>query len=500
MPRRPNILLIMADQLAPQFLGAYGHAVVRSPHIDALAARGVVFDSAYCNAPLCAPARYVMMTGRLPSRIGAWDNAAELSAEIPTFAHYLSSLGYRTCLTGKMHFCGPDQLHGFHERLTTDVYPSDFAWTPDWDDWQRRLEWFHTMDVVREAGACTRSGNLDYDDEVAFTARRWLFDAARGGGEEPFCLVVSFINPHDPYTTRPEYLERHALADIDMPATGPRDIVHDAHAERVVRSIRMLDPPPSEDQIREARRAYYGSVAYIDDRVGELLATLKEARLADDTIVILTSDHGDMLGERGMWFKMHWYDHAARVPLIIAEPGAAKHRRIASSVSHVDLLPTLVELATGGNPYPYPTPVEGRSLLPHMGGAGHDEAIGEYFAEGSPGPVFMIRRGETKAILSADDPMLLYRLTTDPPERDNRANDPAEAAAVDALRREFAGRWDVPALRERVLESQRRRRWIAEVMKADGVTWDHQPIQDASNAYIRNTLPLFELERRARFP
>ena len=121
--RKPNLLLIQADQLAPQFLAEYGHPLVKTPSIDRLAEQEVVFDSAYTNAPLCAPSRFVMMSGRLPSRIAAWDNAVEFSSEIPTFAHYLSAEGYRTCLSGKMHFIGPDQLHGFGERLTTDVYP-----------------------------------------------------------------------------------------------------------------------------------------------------------------------------------------------------------------------------------------------------------------------------------------------------------------------------------------------------------------------------------------
>mgnify|MGYP001200722058 FL=1 len=129
--RKPNLLLIQADQLAPQFLAAYGHPLVKTPNIDRLAEQGVVFDAAYTNAPLCAPSRFVMMSGRLPSRIAAWDNAVEFSSEIPTFAHYLSAEGYRTCLSGKMHFIGPDQLHGFGERLTTDVYPADFTWHPE---------------------------------------------------------------------------------------------------------------------------------------------------------------------------------------------------------------------------------------------------------------------------------------------------------------------------------------------------------------------------------
>ncbi|MEM6932647.1 MAG: sulfatase-like hydrolase/transferase, partial [Pseudomonadota bacterium] len=150
---RPNIVLIMADQLAPQFTGTYGHPLVKTPHMDALAARGARFDAAYCNAPLCAPSRFSFMSGQLVTRIAAYDNASEFPASVPTFAHYLRQVGYRTCLSGKMHFVGPDQLHGFEERLTTDIYPSDHAWTPDWELPDERFDkWYHNMDSVREAG------------------------------------------------------------------------------------------------------------------------------------------------------------------------------------------------------------------------------------------------------------------------------------------------------------------------------------------------------------
>ena len=128
-----NILLVMADQMAPAALPIHGHPLTRMPVLSGLAEQGVVFDSAYCNSPLCSPSRAAFMSGRLPSKTGAYDNAAEFRSDIPTFAHYLRRAGYRTILSGKMHFCGPDQLHGFEERLTTDIYPADFGWTPDWD-------------------------------------------------------------------------------------------------------------------------------------------------------------------------------------------------------------------------------------------------------------------------------------------------------------------------------------------------------------------------------
>src|SRR5215210_3511241 len=144
----------MVDQLAASWLPAYGHEIVRAPSIAALAAAGTVFESAYCASPLCAPSRSSLLTGRLPSRNGVFDNAAELRASLPTVTHHLRARGYSTCLAGKMHFVGPDQLHGFEERLTTDIYPADLTWTPDWRaPMAERLPWYHTMESVTHPGA-----------------------------------------------------------------------------------------------------------------------------------------------------------------------------------------------------------------------------------------------------------------------------------------------------------------------------------------------------------
>ncbi len=144
VPKRPNFLILMADQLTARALPAYGNQVAKTPHIDRLADAGVVFDSFYCNSPLCAPSRFSSLSGRQVSAIGAYDNAAEFAAQVPTYAHYLRRAGYRTVLSGKMHYCGADQLHGFEERLTTDIYPADFGWTPDWNRFEHRPSWYHT--------------------------------------------------------------------------------------------------------------------------------------------------------------------------------------------------------------------------------------------------------------------------------------------------------------------------------------------------------------------
>ena len=170
----------MADQLAARWLPAYGHGVVQAPHLDRLARAGAVFEQAYCASPLCTPSRAALLTGRLPSHTGVYDNAAELRASEPTVTHHLRAAGYATALGGKMHFVGPDQLHGFEQRLTTDIYPADLDWTPDWRaPLVERLPWYHTMESVLDPGVCAASMQLDYDDAVAARAVRGLFDHAR---------------------------------------------------------------------------------------------------------------------------------------------------------------------------------------------------------------------------------------------------------------------------------------------------------------------------------
>lgn len=165
--KRPNILYIMADQMAAPMLKFNDpESVIKTPHLDELARTGVNFASAYCNSPLCAPSRFTMCSGQLPSKIGGYDNASILSPEIPTYAHYLRREGYETALAGKMHFIGPDQLHGFEHRLTSDIYPGDLGWSVNWDKPEERQEWYHNMSSVMQAGPCVRSNQLDYDEDV----------------------------------------------------------------------------------------------------------------------------------------------------------------------------------------------------------------------------------------------------------------------------------------------------------------------------------------------
>lgn len=501
MSKRPNILIIQADQLTAGALACYGGQTAQTPHIDQLAREGVVFESFYTNSPLCAPSRFSMMSGQLPSAIGAYDNAAEFAADVPTFAHYLRAAGYQTYLSGKMHFCGPDQLHGFEQRLTTDIYPADYGWTPDWERFEQRLSWYHVMNSVTEAGPCTRTNQVDFDDEVVYMARQKLFDIARGNDARPFFMVVSMTHPHDPYTTPDEYWNRYEGVEIPPPTVSMPYEELDPHSKRIHHVIGLGEKTPTPEQVLAARRAYYGSIAYVDDQVGILLKTLKDARMADDTIVMVTSDHGDMLGERGLWFKMTFFEGGSRIPLIVHAPSRFPARRVPTHASLVDLVPTLAEIASG-QPFRPIVPIEGQSLLPALEGRPvRDEVIGEFMGEASIAPIIMIRRGREKFVHCPVDPDQLYDLVSDPHERENLAGKPAYAERVAAYRAEIASRWDLPTLHQNVLASQRRRHFVYDALRQGRYTpWDHQPFQDATKAYIRNDQELNDLEAMARFP
>lgn len=500
----------MADQLTPTALPAYGNTVAKTPHLDALAADAVIFDSAYCNSPLCAPSRYAFMTGKLPSHIGAYDNAAELPSEAITFAHHLRSAGYRTVLSGKMHFCGADQLHGFEERLTTDIYPADFGWTPDWEQPELRPDWYHNMGSVIDAGACVRTNQLDYDDEVVGAARQKLFDIARDADDRPFCLVVSMTHPHDPYAISAPYWNLYRDDQIDMPRIDANVLPQaqqDPHTQRLRHVIDIDRTPVTPQQIRAARHAYYGAVSYVDEQIGAIRMTLEQTGMADNTIIIVTSDHGDMLGERGLWYKMSFFEHSSRVPLIVSAPQRFAAHRVAQSVSLIDLLPTLVDLSRDRNAplaatSPYLPDIDGRSLLPHLQQTGgHDGVAAEYLAEGAIAPIVMLRRGVFKFIHSPADPDQLFNLEADPDELRNLADDHAHGATVASFRQEILAGWDLPSLHAQVLASQRRRRFLAATLRiGKSHAWDYQPVQDASRRYIRNHLDLDALEARARLP
>ncbi len=497
---RSNILVIMVDQLNGTLFPDGPADWLHAPHIKALAARSTRFANTYTASPLCAPARASFMSGQLPSRTGVYDNAAEFVSSIPTFAHHLRRAGYRTCLSGKMHFVGPDQLHGFEERLTTDIYPADFGWTPDYRKPGERIDWwYHNMGSVTGAGVAEITNQMEYDDEVAFNATQKLYDLSRGADDRPWCLTVSFTHPHDPYVARRKYWDLYNDCTHLDPAVPPIPYAEqDPHSQRLLDACDRDAFDITDEDVRRSRQAYFANISYLDDKVGEILGVLKDTR--QQAIVVFVSDHGDMLGGRGMWFKMSFFEGSARVPLMIASPDMMPGL-VMAPVSTLDVTPTLCDLAGVSMAEVMPW-TDGQSLRALGQGGERTEPVAmEYAAEGSQAPLVGLRAGKWKYVRCALDPDQLFDLEADPNELQNLAPVEKHQETLSKLRDLSEKMWDLDKFDLDVRQSQARRWVVYEALRNGSYyPWDYQPLQKASERYMRNHMDLNILEESKRFP
>lgn len=498
VPRRPNVLLIMTDQQRADHTGFGGNAVLETPHLDALAARGTVFDRAMVANPICMPNRSSLLTGRMPSAHGVRHNGISLDPDANTFARALRGQGWVTALVGKAHF----QNMGYGEGLAASFYPGagdavEHDRPAGWDRWEDAAlhqerwvdipedfygfdhvelvvdhgdtagghyhQWLVAQGVDREARCgwwnAPQASEHWYQvyqpalpEELSPTS--WVTErtvafldgvaAARATGDDrPFLVQCSYAEPHHPFCPPGRWYDRYDPADIPLPAT------FDADHSRSMRHLRgplrtrgvaplfpVMPWAPTAEQFREIAAREYGSIGHIDDGVGRVLAALDRHGLADDTVVIFTSDHGDLFGDHGILLKgaMH-YDGNIRVPLVIADPSRPGGSRTDALVSSVDLAPTILERCG----VPAYAGIQGRSILGLVddpSGPGHDEVVIE-----EDEPLDVLGTGDLLRMVSlrTDDARLtlydgvpdgeLFLLDDDPDEEHNRWADPGAAGA-----------------------------------------------------------------------
>lgn len=494
---KPNILIIMADQLTASLTSTYGHPVVKTPNLDRLARGGVRFDTAYTNCPLCAPVRAVMFSGQYVSRTRSYDNACPFPSDTPTFAHSLRFAGYEVVAAGKMHFVGPDQLHGLERRLTTDIYPSDFSWSPTWEDviesMNRPLagKWAESSP---NTGSCDWSMQLDYDEEVQFRALEFLrahrqCDLPKRENQRPFCLFMSYTHPHPPYLAPRKFWDMYEDAEIDVPEIPDNLEEIRSPMDRWLHYFEGIPDDIKQDKeiIRRIRRAYYGMVSYVDAKVGELLDTLEEMGLSENTAVIFTSDHGDHLGERMLLEKRTFYESSARIPLIASFPNQWPCGHVCTEpVSFVDFFPTLAEIAQS----PLPEGIDGRSFVELLEGRQSSSperlAISESHSEGVASLTFMVRKGAYKYIYIHGHGKQLFDLTADPTEVHNLTGKPEFIEIEQALHHELCSRFDFDRVTMEVQRTQREHVYIREAMRqGTKINWDYQPFFDAGKSWVR---------------
>ena len=448
----PNILFLMGDEHPVFMNGCYGHRSAQTPTLDALSASGATFDAAYCASPLCAPSRAALLAGRHIHTLETWDNASPFRSDWPTFAHSFRYAGYRTILCGKMHFVGPDQMHGFEERWTQDIYPADFQWTRKSREWSIYNDG-QNVDRVMEAGIGWTK-DMDYDEEVLFRA---LYGLRRISAEKPFMLCVSFTGPHYPFKAPQEYWDHYTDDDVDLPKM-PADFARGDHAHvKWLRDIGGYNTLVSDDICRTARHAILGRISMLDDYLAKILRVLREQRLDEDTIIVYTSDHGDMMGEHGLWFKQASYEWSSRVPLLFSGPGIPAGHRSAEPVSLLDMGSTLCGLAGIESLNPRPDGRDITDLVQRTRADGPGLAIMENYSECLWRGIRTVRRGNCKLNITAGSEPEMYDLANDPDEWHNIAQDEAYLSTREELERLALTDWNPDALDEQRWQSEERR-------------------------------------------
>jgi choline-sulfatase len=441
MNPRPNILFLLSDQHSPHFAGYAGHPIVATPHLDRLASEGVVFGNAYCQSPLCVPSRASLLTGRYCRDLGIYDNQHVLESNGVTFPRVLAAAGYRTCVIGKTHFNG-EQFQGYQDRPYGDLFGQ--AHQPD----PRRLPERGDAGlggVIEAAGPSGIPRPLTQTEICVAEAAKWLQTHVALRGPQPFCLSVHFDKPHFPICPPPEYFARYEgrVRLPDLPAGFLEKEVPFVRA--AMRSFGICDPERRNRAAYERTlAAYCGCVEWVDDAIGRVLATLDYLGLADDTLVVYASDHGEMAGERGTWQKSVFFEASARVPLLMRWRRVTKDagRHVPVPVGLIDLFPTFCALAGVATP----SGCRGVSLLPLLHGEvalDRDAIFSESVILNAPEQAgCMIRTGPWKYNYYLDGRDELYDVARDPQEWNNLAAVPELQAVRMTLRQRVLAFWE----------------------------------------------------------
>lgn len=440
-----NLLLLMSDEHRRDVMGCMGHPVVRTPHLDALAARGTVFTNAYTPSPICVPARAAVATGQYVHRTGHWDSAAPYAGDPASWMHRLAAAGWPVTAIGKLHFEGPG--HGF----TEEILPMHVAG----GGWPLSLlrQDPPAFDAAAELADGVGPGESDYtryDRAVTAAAERWLADPARHA--EPWAAMVSWVSPHYPLVAPAEFYQMYESGDIGAP------VAHVPQHPELQEMARFWDYDRhfTSETARRARAAYFSLGSFLDRNIGRVLAALEEAGQRDDTLVIYVSDHGEMLGDHGFWTKSVMYEASAGAPMILAGPGMPAGRRVGTAASLLDLAPTLAA-AAGVAPDP-DWPGTDLRLLAEAPDDPRRAVFSEYHDGGAATGCFMLRWDRWKYVAWAGAAPQLLDIAADPDERHDRAGDPALASVLAEGARRLAQVCDAEAVSAAAFDDQRRRR------------------------------------------
>ncbi len=414
-----NLLLILSDQHTPKAMGCSGNSVVQTPNLDKLAARGTRFSSAYCNSPICVPARAALATGRYIHQTGYWDNSRGYEGSVPSWGHRLSHFGYGVESIGKLHYRSESDPTGFdRQHLPMHIAPGGGALIGVLRDGSGVLKKYRGYHDDAGPGESTYTR---YDRKITARAIEWIQEKSAEPSDRPWVLMVSFVCPHPPLQCPPAFYELYPPEDMPLPylldeAERPN---HPAMVDH--RRFQDCDEPFSEDVVRRSVSAYFGLCSYLDHNIGQVMDALEASGMGADTRVVYTSDHGEANGNHGLWGKYNMYDDSVGVPMIVAGKGIPEGGVVDTPVTHVDLYPTILQ-GVGAPTLDEDADFPGTSLFDLMHGEQKDRlAFSEYHAGASNTAYYMIRKGRYKFVYYVGYPNQLFDLENDPEEREDLA-------------------------------------------------------------------------------
>jgi choline-sulfatase len=485
IPRPKNLLFLFSDQHAARVAGCYGDRVAETPALDALAARGVTFDAAICPSPMCVPSRMSMLTARNPHRIGVWGNEDVMHPGLPTMAHALGAAGLDPVLVGRLHSVGPDQMLGYARREIGDHH-ANWSGVPRVD--MGPLEGCASPD--RRSLTASGRGQSAYevkDEDVTARALQMLDELAadlRSGRRERFALTVGYMLPHAPFVAGAADYDRFA-GRVGLARNRRPDPADDHPWIAAWRSHRGILDVSEAEELR-ARTAYYALVHALDRMIGQVLDRLDALGLRDETLVVYSSDHGEQIGEHGLWWKHTFHEDSVRVPLIMALPGVLPEgARRDGVVNLTDVTATMLD-AMGAPPLP---DADGQSFwgmardgrAPWVDRGFSEYCQGSAFDWGIPGTTQnrMIRKGRWKLCYYHGYPAQLFDLREDPFETRDLAADPRHAALRDALVAELLADWDPVAIEAaiegNIASKALLRDWARKVRPPSSLMWPMRP-------------------------
>jgi choline-sulfatase len=424
----PNILFICSDEHGGPFLGSMGHPIVKTPNLDRLAASGTLFRNTYCGSPVCVPARAGMMSGMFPSDVSSYCNSTPFRKPVPSWGNRLRDAGYDCRAFGKLDL-SKDTDYGFREVDTQHGH----SVSPDITSLLRAPMCFRASVRNDVNGAFGKA--RPHDENVLANVIRFLREDARHSSKA-WAVYAGFNEPHYPFLADPKYAPIYPPESMPLPDV-PIDYLDRRHAifEQLA-GFQRVSAPIAAGRVRRARAAYFGMITEVDRMVGNLIDELEKTGQMERTLIVYTSDHGEMLGENGLWFKNVLLENAARVPLIMAGAGLPRGRTVDTPVMHVDMVATMLELAG----LTHDPKLRGHSLtgLAHSRPGAHPGiAYSESHSEGNCTGSFMIRKANWKYIYATGYEPILFDLQRDPRELQNLAETRDTAAIRQELHAEL---------------------------------------------------------------